>query len=242
MGPAISKTFSTTELINSAVSNVLVNMSSNCSSDLNTNQTIVFENITMKGSCPLVTGGITQTANVGLNFKCIQNNSNATDLQSKLSAELFEQLQNKLEGLNLGTYTNAEVESITRLHNNIVSNINMTSIAKCIGSMSINQSIPVRNINIDCSTDEKKTALISGGITQTIVASLMAECTQGNSNIASLSAELDALIKKKIDNSNSGLSSTAIFAGLIVFGIIGLVILAIVLGFNPFSWIMSLFN
>lgn len=242
MGATTSKTFSSTEIVSNAISNVLISMSNNCSSNTSTSQSIRFKNIKMKGSCPLVTGGINQTSDIGINFKCIQSNSNNYDLQNKFSAELTEQLKNKLDGLALGSYSQSESESITRIRNELTNNINMNSVAACVGKLSASQEFLLDGLEMDCTTDEKKTALIQGGIRQLIIAKVVTDCTQGNSNVVNLVNELDSIVKKKIDNETTGLSTGAIFTGLIVIGIVALVILAIVLGFNPISWIIGLFR
>lgn len=244
MGPNISKTISVTNIVNDVITNVMMENMSNCQSNNSSGQSITISGITLKGGCPLLSGGINQTINTKTDFTCLQSSDMSAEMQNKFATQLDQKIQTALSGLNLGIWNQSETQNYVNLMNRINVNVNMKNLASCIGSTYANQNITITNMTVDCSDSRIKDAVIKGGLSQVLLMDTTAKCTQSNSSLVTAINDLQNFIQQKIDTTNAGLNLDLswIKYGLIFLAILALVIVAVVLGFNPISWIMRAFS
>lgn len=241
MGPAISKSFSATDILNESISNVIMNSASECASNTNISQNMTIDGLTNYG-CPL---DLSQEINLNANFSCMQSNDMSSELQTKLANQLDEKLSAALSGLNLGVFSKAEAESIVNIKNNILVNVDMNAISKCVANTLINQNMAIKNLTLDCSTAEKLQSFQNTGIKQVIAANLVTKCIQANSQLAAALTELETAIAKKQEAESAGselFPTKYIVYGLIFFAIFALIVVAIIVGFNPITWIIRAFS
>lgn len=226
-----ARTFSSSQIVNDAITSTLMESASNCSSSASSGQTINMSKLKLK-NCRLISGGITQNSSIQNTLNCLQTGQFSADIQNKFENKLKEELTNKISGLDLGVWSSTEAESYSSIVNRIMTSVNMISTARCISETMAGQSYDMSGSEIDCT--DMSDAVISGGITQIVAVSAVTKCIQQNAMTLRAMNELDNLIQKKIDNSISGLEIGMI---LLVVIIIGIIILALIIGFNPITWI-----
>jgi len=238
MGNATSSTFSATDIVNNVISTTIMSSSASCSSNTSNAQEINISDLHLVG-CSLNISGLNQSQSVSNNFSCLQSTEFTNNIKNDLSTELDKQVTAALSGLNLSLNSQADVESLTNIKNNIVNTVDMSSIANCVSSNINSQKINLGGFTLNCTGMKNPTLNISD-INQSIVSSSVASCTQSSTALNNAITTLDNFVKEKAAADNSGISTAALMAGLIVFGVVCLVILAIVLGFNPITIIKNL--
>lgn len=233
MGNNTSSAFSATNIVNDVINTTIMSVSANCSSNASNAQEISVSDLTLIG-CELNISGLSQQQTIKNNFSCLQQTKFSNTIKNTLATNLDQQISAALSGLNIGLNNQSDVETITNIKNNIVNSVDMSSISNCIATSINSQKVSVGKITADCTKMKNPQVNISD-INQVIVSESVAKCTQSSSALNNAIAQLDNFVKTKAEASNEGLSTTALVIGLIVFGVVCLVILAIVMGFNPIT-------
>lgn len=240
MGNNTSSAFSATDIVNNVISSTIMSVSNRCGVDTSNVQEINVSDLNLVG-CELNISGLSQQQSVSTNFNCFQQTQFANNIKNDLSNALDQQLKATLSGLNLNLNSQTDVETLTTIKNNIVNNVDMSSVSNCVSSNINSQKINVGKITANC-TGMKNPKVNISDINQKIISDSVANCTQQSAALNSAITQLDNFVKQKLDAENQGLSMATLMTGLIIFGVIALIILAIALGFNPFTMIMRFFS
>ena len=219
MGAAFSQSFSSSNILNECLTEILLDNSSNCSLDQDTNQQLTFKEMTFSG-CDVNFENINQSANLSANLSCAQNTNASADLQSKFENALDKKLESAIKQLNLGLNASQNA-SIVYLKNIIKNSVSVTSIAQCIGKTIASQKQAFSKLTFRCTPGQTVTFK---NIKQEIISSNVAQCTQTNDSITKATNELDNIIKEalisKIEGINPVLSGLGMLSSLIPIMII----------------------
>lgn len=204
MGAAQSKVESTNDIVNRAVTNVLMASSSQCASTTSVVQEISFTDLTFTG-CQVSFNNISQDAQLNTNVSCAQDSSNATDLSNTFQNELDQQLKATLSGIPGAILTNSQVQTMNSIKNDIINNININSIANCVSNTIVQQKQTYGRIDVDCRFNSPSERFVDfSNISQRLLLSHVSKCTQSNTQLAKATAEMDTLIKTVAESSNKG--------------------------------------
>src|SRR4029078_9321650 len=133
MGAAQSSSVTKTNLVNRAVSDVMMDSSSNCSANQGATQEITVKDISATG-CKVSFNDISQDMNLTQNFSCMQEASNTADLNNKFATALDNQVTATLKGIPTALISNATTTAIADVKNEIKTNINIKSLADCVAT------------------------------------------------------------------------------------------------------------
>jgi len=239
MGNNTSSSFSATDIVNSCITSTIMTSSQSCSSNLSNAQDISISNLNLIG-CELNISGLNQSQTIRNNFDCLQKSEMTSTIKTDFANKLDQALSATLSGLNLNINNQTDVTALVNIRNNIVNNTDMMSIANCVSTTLNSQKTSINGIRVTCTAAHPSVNI--SDINQTIIASSVANCTQQSAMLASAITSLDNFIKQKLDAANQGISTAMLMTGLIIFGVVALIILAIVLGFNPFAIIGKIFS
>lgn len=202
-----------TNMVNSSISSVLMQSSSSCQTQINTDQQLTWNDLTINasGKCQVKFDNINQTANIAPNMSCSQAVSNAADLKTDLKTQLEQNAKAVMSGLPDSTVSNVDTKNVSNILDQIANSVNMTNLSQCIQSTLNKQSAAWNNFKINCVDD----AVIEwGNITQTIVANAVMKCTQQTQNMASLINQLSAELSQTADSEDKGFDLGSIFASI----------------------------
>jgi transcriptional regulator with GAF, ATPase, and Fis domain len=202
MGAAQSKSSSDTNIVNSAVSNIMISSASNCSSNTGTAQEMTISDLDITG-CNLNISNIAQDANVKANFKCASDTQQNNNLVNQFANQLDQQLSASLSGIPSALISNAETETITNLKNEITNNINMSQIASCMSNNMISQKNTIGKLKVTCVNPTQSVDIKD--ISQKLVADFSADCIQQQKAVSDASSKLDTIIKQKQEAVNKGI-------------------------------------
>lgn len=227
MGGSQSKAQGIVDVVNTAITNVLINSSATCAGPSATNsQTISYNNINAPG-CELDFSNINQTGKITTNFTCATDQANAAKLQNDFKTELDNQVSATSDQA-LG-YSSSDSTAITKAKNDIENNINMSQISQCVaGSVNNNQSYSVSNIYAPCTESQiaNGTNKINGSnIVQKFVANLVATCTAKQSAITDIANTLATKITQKSAAHNELFDTSALIAIAVIIGMILLLVI-----------------
>lgn len=215
-----SRSFSSTNILNDAVSTVVYEISNKCASTTGINQSMNFRGAIVRGC------SVRQTASSNVNFSCLQSSSFGTELKNKLGTVFTEKLRAETASLGIGAFNTSESTSLTNLVNSIVNNVDIKGMSSCINDAMINQSIDNTGAIFECRPGDS--------IEQTATLSVVSKCMQANTAVTNALSQIDNIVQKKIEAS-SGID----FMKLIIIFII---ILATGLGVYLVVTTSGLFN
>lgn len=240
MGASSSRAFSATDVVNECITNVSMNNSNSCSSTNSLGQDLSIRDITIIGDCPLNISGISQNAKLNANFTCLQDSNNSASLKNQLATQLDQKMKASLEGLNLNLSSSAEVEAYTQIRNNIVTNVDFSNLSSCVASNIAAQKMDIGGFKMQCSSSGA--GINISDIKQMVALTSIAECTQKNTSLVDAINNLQTIVDQKLEAENSGLSTAALMAGLLVIILIVVAIICVSMGLNPLTWIYSFFG
>lgn len=203
MGGASSKT--TAESITNQLMSVVANVSATADQITQGSNTII-----LSGDCQ-IPGKLTQTITVSAVSKAIQNMSSNATATNEMKQKV-EQIS-KAEAPNLSLAAGSESEAFTSLIQNLSTSIQNNISSACMQSgSSLNQII--------CGDK----AIVSGEISQNIIANYLFDCTQKSEAISTAKQDLQTFIdqhsESKVTDALSGvLIAFAVIAGLVVLTI-----------------------
>ena len=216
MGAQQSNTLAVNDIVQEAITNVLMESSQNCSATSNNNQTMQFSDFNCGGDFNM--SGINQSIQIKQNFSCAQDNNQSTDLQTKLKQELNNKLESATSGVGIG-FNSSNSEAYNNIKNKILNNIDIKTMAKCMSDSMQNQSLIVEKINSkgNCNINN---------INQQITAELVTNCMQSNTNLVKAISELESKVSNDLKAKTEGISGFGIFGILIAlalfFGMLGI--------------------
>lgn len=209
MGNQSSKAVTNTDIVNKAITNIIMESSQNCTSNVSVDQELTFSNIRAK-ACKVDFSNISQEATVTQNFSCAQESSQSADLQNKLKTTLDAQTEAVTKGMTIGQNT-SESLTLTKLKNEVVNNVNVSSIANCVASAISKQKLAFEKIDVDCTGADDKT-LSFNNIKQLLTMTQVSKCTAGNAQSAKAITEFENELKLKSSAVTSGIDFAASLA------------------------------
>jgi hypothetical protein len=224
--------------INKSITNVLMSSSTSCNQNNSVQALISFNNITTKGGCQLKFDNISQTINAAPNLVCAQSSANQADLATKFQTELNQNTTAITSGLGGAINSTATTNAINKLKNEIINNINISSIANCVQNNIASATQNYSNITMDCTgcglvcTGKPQVCVNTcqqewTNITQNLTLKAVANCTQTNTGISRAVAEASNSIEQTLNASNIGTDIFAPFQALSTFSIAIIIIIAL---------------
>jgi hypothetical protein len=213
-----SKVTSLSEVVNTSIANVMISQSKKAAGTSTTMQTMTFKDIIIDSEADVEISNITQTASVTMDFKAIQDSNNSAELTKKLQTEIEKNLKSEISGLGLGN--SASSESISRVSSSVTSNVNIQSISECLASAFSTQTMTYSGLTIKA---KKKVTI--GNISQLIVSSLVAKCTQSDATLTKAIEDAQVTLNESISSKNTGFDLTAFlsYLGMPLYASIGIV-------------------
>ena len=231
MGAAFSQSFSSINILNECLTEILLQNSNNCSLQQHTNQQLTFKDMTFSG-CDVNFNNISQTTNLSANLACAQDTTHAADLQSKFENALNKKLESAIKQLNLGLNV-SQSAAITNLKNVIKNTVSVTNIAQCIGKTIANQKQTFSKINFRCNAGQ---TINFQNIKQEIILNSVAKCTQTNETVIKATNKLDNIVKEAIVSTIAGINpfmaSLGMMSSLIPIMIVACILLYMYEGTN----------
>lgn len=215
MGAQASQVKLSNEFYTSIVAKTLVTMSRQCAANITQTQNL---NIVNSGTAKIE--GVELEQDSSLNLTCIQEIETNIDQQQILAEEIMEKIEQKLSGQNIGAQV-INTESVTKSVQNLVAELNYTSITECLSSVSQEQ-----NVNIVNTTSGD---FYLSGISFRQSSQLVHKCLQSDTTTIKNISDVRRKVEREVKSSAEGFLTMgtiiAIVAGLfVVFLILGLVL------------------
>lgn len=229
MGPRQSKATSVIEVINKTLTNVIISNSNSCKSGNSAVQTMKFSDMEFKG-CKVDFKDISQDINIKQNFTCVQDSKNQSELATKFKNELENAAKAKIEGIGLSLASQTISEAVSKTINEVVNNINISNVSKCVANQMAAQTQTFEKIKIDCVGLSGEDARITfENISQKIVSEQVAKCIQSNSTVVNVANDLESIIKQEAEAIDEGVKIPD-------FGMFFIIIILFILGFGFYSF------
>jgi hypothetical protein len=232
-----------TNIVNDAVTNVMMSSSQQCAATNSTSQTIKLGKIKAGKNCIARITGVSNDATVKQDFSCMQNNSQNADLMQKISNAIDAKTEAAVKGLAVGS---ASATTLTNAKNTIRNNINISNLSSCMANNLAKQKIETEGMEVGdccdpgpyCTTADR--TISQDNISNKLVSAQVAKCLQGNEQVARAATEIDNVVKASASSKNEGLTlpdlSSLASSGLTGTSVLIPIIVSIVL-----SVLLSLF-
>lgn len=220
-----------TNMVNSSISSVLMQSSSSCQSQLNSDQQLTWNDLTINASdkCQIKWDNINQTANIAPNMSCAQSVSNAASLQTDLQTKLQQNATAVMSGLPTTAVSKVDTSNVSNILNQISNSVNMTNLSQCIQSTLNRQSAQWSNFKITCTGE----AVIEwSNITQTIIENAVMKCTQETKGVADLINQLSNELSQTADSEDKGFDLGGILMGVAMVVLVVVMIITVVRGLS----------
>lgn len=221
MGSANSK--NSTDILNEALTNVLMQNSMNCTQSIDTTQIIQFKNLKFTGCETTSITDISQTANLSPNLKCAQQATNSADIMNKINDEIKQKAESVIKNIPVASETKAE--NLVKLTNLVQNNIDIVNIVNCTQNTIARQIIEFQNIEVTCAAGGKATI---SGITQNIISNAVVDCNAKNDNTVKVTNDMQAIIDQSAKAEIDGWDPLG-FLGTIGIAIVSAVLILAVL-------------
>lgn len=209
MGAAISKSSVENDIVNSIITNIMMSSSQSCTSSLSAKQEIKIGDINAIG-CTVNISGVSQVMDINQNFSCVNSTNTDSELQNKLQAELDQKLSAITKGQVFG-YSNSDVRALNKLKNDVVNNVNMSSIASCVSSALSDQQVDISGITIKC---RKGQSLNITSIKQELTMKQVTECINKDTKASKAINDFETKIKTVAEARAEGLDLTLMGGGI----------------------------
>lgn len=149
MGNQTANAESITEVVNQAVTNVIMESSSKCGQDTSSVQTINVSGI--KATCKKnIFSDISQESMQAVNFSCAIDGKNEAELMSAFANKLDQAAAAKVSGIGGALNSESNSKVVADIKNQIINNINMKNISECIQKTVSEQTQNYTNLTFDC--------------------------------------------------------------------------------------------
>lgn len=208
MGAAISKSSVETDIVNSIITNILMTSSQSCTSSVSAEQKIKIGDIKAVG-CTVNISGISQVVDINQNFSCVNSSNTDSELQNKLQTDLEQKLKAVTEGQVFG-YSNSDAKVLNKLKNDVVTNVNMSSIATCVSSALSDQMIDITGLTVRCRRGE---SLNITSVKQQVTMTQVTECINKDAKAASAINAFETKMKTVAEAHTKGLDLALLGGG-----------------------------
>jgi small-conductance mechanosensitive channel len=194
-----NKVQTTNEIINNVLTNIVMELSSSCKAISSNSQKMSGNDINISfQENTSVSVDFRQDITSKLSATCIQTQSAQAKLQNEFKAQLDKEVEQMQKGLS--ALSTNESNTINKLKNDIITNVNIKSLTECLTHMSNNQEM----INNKLRIEFNKGSDIKVSMSQKIIASLISECIQSNEVVQDACNKLDNIVKEKTKQSQIG--------------------------------------
>ena len=227
MGAAVSKNFSSIDILNESLTNVIMDSSVNCSTQQSSNQDLSFNDLQFK-YCDVNINDVSQSTKLSTNLTCAQDVTQNSLLQNKFLNELNQRLEAEVKNITISP-SFALTESINNFQNIVKNNVSVTNISTCVANTISSQKLAFQKLDFECYPGQK---INISNIQQSIVSNVISKCTQSIQSVVVAAADLDNKTKQNNTASSQGLDpivSGLSTASSVFFSIIFLFFLLLVL-------------
>lgn len=202
----------TNETVVNAISEVVASNASNCTASGGVTQTLSISGIKSGGD--IVISGVDQTADVQMNFTCMQNQDNQAQLLNDIQQKVVAELQQKTSGYN---FQPVEQTNVNNQITNISNSINMSQLSECVSNQFTSQEQIYANLE---AVGDIKISDI--GQAATFVSTN--DCIQKQTNVKDAITTLDNTIKAKQTQEAKGIDIIGDIFGAYTTVIIGVIV------------------
>lgn len=194
-----NKVQTTNEIINNVLTNIIMELSSSCKAISSNSQTMSGNKINISfQENTSVNVDFRQEITSTLSATCIQTQSAQAKLQNEFKAQLEKEVEQIQKGLS--ALSTNESNTINKLKNDIITNVNIKSLTECLTKMSNDQEM----INNELKIEFNKGSDINVSLGQKIISSLISKCIQSNEIVQDTCNKLDNIVKEKTKQSQIG--------------------------------------
>ena len=228
MGNQTANAESITEVVNQAVTNVIMESSSKCGQDTSSVQTINASGIKTKGCKKNIISDISQENMQTVNFSCAIDGKNEAELMSAFANKLDQAAAAKVSGIGGALNSESNSKVVADIKNQIINNINMKNISECIQKTVSEQTQNYTDLNFDCTAGLPgycttgcpngytcdfslcDTEFELSKISQNLVQKAAATCVSKNENLSKVINTASSEIKQTSEATTKGIDPTMI--------------------------------
>lgn len=198
------------DMVNRAITNVIINNSNSCQSGVAVIQDMRFGDITMENCLGDINyTDISQDSTINVNLSCSMSSDSRVDLKSQFSSSLDSEIdlagkQKIVDNRNVG-------DTINEIKNNV----DIRNISECASSIFQQQRMSIGNITVKCREGDTKDINIEN-LKQQMVLNVVSECVSKNTALMEAIANADSAIEQSLKTS-SPLDLTTIIIISVVF-------------------------
>lgn len=226
MGNQTATSTAMTDVLNSAITNVIMESSSKCGQDTSLVQTINVSGVKTKGCGKVKISDISQESMQTVNFSCSNDATNEAELLSKLKSELDQKSSAAVSGIGGALNSQSNSTLIANLKNEVVNNISMKTLSECISKTVAEQTQNYTNLEFDCTEglpgycntgcppgyqcdmSSCKTSFELSKLNQNLVQQATATCTAKAENLGKIINESSSKIEQTSEATNTGWDPT----------------------------------
>lgn len=225
MGASVSKSASSSDIVNKAATQVLLSSSQSCSQNNLSNQEINFNNIHAKDGCKLNFSGINQTSVMRPDFSCAQSSENAAKIASEMKNKM--ELEAKANTGQLIGIGGSFSDAHSKLINDVSNNVNISSLSKCVQDNISKQTMNYSDITLEgcnicsssCNSDpvciKECTTTDFKDINQNLISKSIGDCLSEQKTVAEAVTKYDNDVKA-ITSSLTEMSVMACIAFIVI--------------------------
>lgn len=220
MGNQRSNAESMTEVLNEAITNVMMESSSKCGQDTSLIQQINVSGVTVENCTDNYIGDISQESMQTVNFSCANDAKNESELLSKLKAEIDQASEAAVSGIGGAINSESNSATIANVKNLVENNINMKNMSECISNTIAEQTQNYKDLKFKCTMPGYcQTGCPPGfqcdmskcnskfelrNLSQNLVQQAAATCTAKSENLTKIINDASAKIEQDTTAENKG--------------------------------------
>ena len=224
MGNQQANAESMTEVLNEAITNVMMESSSKCGQNTSSIQTINFDDFGVEDCTKNFFGDISQESMQTINFSCANDAKNESELATAFANKLDQAASAKVSGMGGALNSESNSKVVADVKNQIVNNINMKNISECISNTVAEQTQNYKKIRFKCkmpgycntgcppgyTCDESKcvSEFELRNIGQNLIQQATGTCTAKSENLSKIINAASSEIKQTSEATTKGIDPT----------------------------------
>jgi hypothetical protein len=227
MGNQSSKSTNSAEIVNKALTQVLMESSNNCKQNTANLQTIEFSKIKADKGCSLNFSNISQKAMASPNFTCSSDTQNSSAMADQVKNELEQSAKAETSGLSGAFISSSESNNMIRAINDISKNINIKNLSDCVSDTLQKQTANFTEITASCPAYCRDPNHIAGpydncktdfnNLSQELISKAVAQCSASNQSLSQATTTFDNTMKQVSEAKNKGINIAASLGGSLLF-------------------------
>lgn len=213
------------DMVNRAITNVIINNSNSCQSGVAVIQDMRFGDIKLENCLGDINfTDISQDSTINVNLSCSMSSDSSVDLKSQFSSSLDSEID------IAGKQKIMDNRTVGDTINEIKNNVDIRNISECASSIIQQQRLSIGNITLKCREGDTKDINIEN-IKQQLVLNVVSECISKNTTLMTAIANADSAIQQSLKTS-SPLDKTTIIIISIVFFVVLIIGIMIIRAFK----------